>query len=311
MPMNPGESVTVPAMPLVWTKDTVREMSPARFGMKARLEMFVTGRDLKAGLALYAAANYERFPATPAGWVEAWIRAAAVAGPAPYAKGLASWTARTRGYLGPTRDAAVIAELDARMPPVLYALTFAGGQGGGDHLSPGTAVDLRMARAHIALTASTDGAPLLTIAAAELTGAEASGMGGGGSFAAAASLNPLTNLMHEEAADWMNNRSLGSKDRTFVRIQGTTCELFLLSKSYSPQDAQVALSAVRVLAQGGPVGSQPGAGLLAGLTAPVTPADSGPDDADLVTKLERLAKLRDSGALTQFEFQAAKDKLLH
>jgi hypothetical protein len=66
-----------------------------------------------------------------------------------------------------------------------------------------------------------------------------------------------------------------------------------------------------VLAQGGPVGSQPGAGLLAGLTAPVTPADSGPDDADLVTKLERLAKLRDSGALTQFEFQAAKDKLLH
>ncbi len=311
MPMNPGESVAIPAMPLVWTKDTVREMSPARFGMKARLEMFMTGRDLKPGLVLYGGQSSERFPATPAGWLDAWARAAAVAGPAAYAKGLASWMARTHRYLGPTRDAAVIAGLDARMPPVLYALTFAGGHGGGDHLSAGDAVDLRTAPARIALTASSDGALLLTIPAAELTGAEASGMGGGGSFAATASVNPLTNPVQEETTEWMNNRSLGGKDRTFVRIQGTTCELFLTSKSHSPQDAQVALSAVRVLAQGGRVGSQPGAGLLAGLTAPVTPASAGPDDADLVTKLERLAKLRDSGALTQFEFQAAKDKLLH
>jgi hypothetical protein len=30
----------------------------------------------------------------------------------------------------------------------------------------------------------------------------------------------------------------------------------------------------------------------------------------MVSQLERLAKLRESGAITQFEFQAAKDKLL-
>jgi hypothetical protein len=35
-----------------------------------------------------------------------------------------------------------------------------------------------------------------------------------------------------------------------------------------------------------------------------------PDDEDLVTKLERLARLRESGALTEVEFQAAKDRLL-
>ena len=42
-------------------------------------------------------------------------------------------------------------------------------------------------------------------------------------------------------------------------------------------------------------------------TPTVEPANA---EADLVTKLERLTKLRDSGALTLFEFQAAKDKLL-
>ena len=312
MPMNAGEPPTVPAMPVEWKPDTVRTMSPARFAMKARLEMFMQGNNLRPGLVLTSSGSAERFPATPAGWVDAWTRAAAVAGPAAYAKGLASWTARTEGWLGVTRDAAVIAELDARMPPVLYAVTFAGGHGCGDLLEVGVAVDVRTASGRITLTASTRGAVLLTIPAAELTGAEASEIGGsGGSFGVAAGLNPVSNLIREDAAEWLNNRS--TKDRTLVRIQTTASEVFLTSKWYSPHDAQIALSAVRALAPAAsqPAASHAGGGMLSGLTAPVTPAIAGPDDADLVTKLERLAKLRDSGALTQFEFQAAKDKLLH
>jgi hypothetical protein len=76
-------------MPLIWSSDTVKAMAPARFGGGIRLEMFMQGRDLKPGLSLVGGGTCERFPATPAGWVDAWTRAAALAGPEAYAKGLA------------------------------------------------------------------------------------------------------------------------------------------------------------------------------------------------------------------------------
>jgi hypothetical protein len=122
----------------------------------------------------------------------------------------------------------------------------------------------------VAVTAGTDGATLLTIPAAELTRAEASDIpGGGGPFMATAGFSLLSNLMQEEASAWMNNRTVGNRDRTLVRIQGTACEVFLTSKWYSPQDAQLALSGIRALAQGG---QGHAGGMLTGLTAPVTPA---------------------------------------
>ena len=43
--------------------------------------------------------------------------------------------------------------------------------------------------------------------------------------------------------------------------------------------------------------------------APAPPADTGPDAADL-DEIERLAKLHESGALTDEEFASAKAKLL-
>jgi len=43
--------------------------------------------------------------------------------------------------------------------------------------------------------------------------------------------------------------------------------------------------------------------------APAPPASTGPDSGDL-DEIERLAKLHDSGALTDEEFSAAKAKLL-
>jgi hypothetical protein len=261
-------------MPLEWRQYEVRAMSPARFGMKVRLEMFTQGRDLKPGLTVSSGGKFERFPATPAGWVDAWTLAATVAGPTAFAKGLASWSRRTYGYLGATRDAAAIAELDARIAPLLYAVMFVGGHGCEEQLSPGALVDLRLDTAGIALTASSDGTTLMTISAKELTG---------------------------------------------VRIQSTASEVFLTSKSYSPQDAQIALSGIRVLAQAQPdkAASQPGSDRphapAEPAVEPAVPASVAPvpDEADLIAKLERLAKLYESGALTLFEFQAAKDKLLH
>jgi hypothetical protein len=49
--------------------------------------------------------------------------------------------------------------------------------------------------------------------------------------------------------------------------------------------------------------------LAAGAGTRTQASEAGPNE-DMVSQLERLAKLRESGAITQFEFQAAKDKLL-
>jgi hypothetical protein len=319
--VDTSEPATIPAMPLEWRQYEVRAMSPARFGMKVRLEMFTQGRDLKPGLTVSSGGKFEHFPATPAGWVDAWTLAAKVAGPAAFAKGLTSWSRRTYGYLGATRDAAAIAELDARIPPLLYAVMFVGGHGCGEQLSPGALVDLRLDSAGIALTASSDGTILMTISAAELTGAEASDLGGSAGPFVATTGHGIGDLWQADLVGWLNN--LGPrKDRTLVRIQSAASEVFLTSKSYSPQNAQIALSGIRVLAQAQPgkAASQPGSDRphepvvapVPPVAVPAAPASLAPvpDEADLVAKLERLAKLYESGALTLFEFQAAKDKLL-
>lgn len=44
--------------------------------------------------------------------------------------------------------------------------------------------------------------------------------------------------------------------------------------------------------------------------APAAPAAPAPDGGDLVSRLQGLASLRDSGALTDAEYEAAKAKLL-
>jgi hypothetical protein len=306
-------------MPLEWRQYEVRAMSPARFGMKVRLEMFTQGRDLKPGLTVSSGGKFERFPATPAGWVDAWTLAATVAGPTAFAKGLASWSRRTYGYLGATRDAAAIAELDARIAPLLYAVMFVGGHGCEEQLSPGALVDLRLDTAGIALTASSDGTTLMTISATELTGAEASDLGGSAGPFIATTGHGIGDLWQADLVGWLNKNLGPRKDRTLVRIQSTASEVFLTSKSYSPQDAQIALSGIRVLAQAQPdkAASQPGSDRphapAEPAVEPAVPASVAPvpDEADLIAKLERLAKLYESGALTLFEFQAAKDKVLH
>lgn len=68
-------------------------------------------------------------------------------------------------------------------------------------------------------------------------------------------------------------------------------------------DLVIVRQALRVLAD------RAVANLQARSAHPVAEADVAPSD-DLVTKLERLARLKDSGALTDVQFDAAKDRLL-
>jgi hypothetical protein len=196
-------------------------------------------------------------------------------------------------------------------------------------------VDLRQMQAGIALTGAADGTLMLTLPAGKLLSAEASGPGKtGGPFVATAGHGLMGDLMDLQSAEWLNGRY--GTIRTLVRIQATTCELFLTTGSSLPEAAQVALSPVRAMAPSSTAAVTPPASLLDGLTGtPAAAMSPGPaagpaaltrettfppgsgltggpgEDDDLVSRLERLAKLRETGAITQFEFQAAKDKLLH
>jgi hypothetical protein len=297
----------VPGMPLTMTKSALRGLLPLRFGRGLHL-YFVTDQG-RAQLTLTDSGegSVQNFAATPAGWIRAWETAAAWARPAGFARALRLYEQRSSVRQFPLRSAQLAVELDAQMPLVLGALIFLGGHGGGDLLRAGVAVDLRRRPSAIALTDVGDGAVRYELAAAELTGAEAGGAGQvtTGGFAATAGHGLVGDLMNQAEAALLTEKLGRTEIRTNVRITGIASELFFRSTTSLPEDAQVALSAVRAMA-GGRAAPPPEEGPAL--------ASPGRDDVrggeDLVGTLERLARLRESGALTELEFQAAKQKLL-
>jgi hypothetical protein len=297
---------------------------PARIGRGVRLEGYLTTRNALV-LQLLVRGKLERFDGSAAGWVAAWTRAAEVAAPARFAAAVKTCSEHARWAQVPLRQPEAIAQLDEQMPLLLGGLTFLGGHGSGD-LMAGSIVDLRRTQAGIALTSARDGSLQLAVPAGQLLSAEASSPGKpDGSFVATLGHGFFGDVTELQTAEWLNARY--GKVHTVVRIQAATCELFLTTSSYLPEAAQVALSAVRAMVPGStaPAPAPASASLLDGLSVAPQPmpaavpaatkagsglvTEAGPND-DMVSQLERLARLRESGAITQFEFQAAKDKLL-
>jgi hypothetical protein len=306
--MSTGDqSAKVPEMPLTMTKEALRGLLPLRFGRGVHLYLVTNQGRAQLTLTDSGEGRVQNFAATPAGWIRAWETAAAWSRPAGFERALRLYEQKSSVRQVPLRSAQLAVELDAQMPLVLGALIFLGGHGGGDLLQAGIAVDLRRRPSAIALTDVGDGAVRYELAAAELTGAEAGGPGllTTGGFAATAGHGLVGDLMNQASAGLLTERFGRTEIRTNVRITGIASELFFRSRTILPENAQVALSVVRAMA-GGPAIPAPGDG----------PAldSSGRDQVsggeDLVATLERLARLRESGALTELEFQAAKQKLL-
>jgi hypothetical protein len=306
--MSAGEQpAKIPAMPLTMTKNGLRGLLPLRFGRGVHLYLVTSHGRAQLALTDSGEGRVENFAATPAGWIRAWETVAAWSRPAGFERALRLYEQKSSVRQVPLRSAQLAVELDAQMPLVLGALIFLGGHGGGDLLRAGIAVDLRRRPSAIALTDVGDGAVRYELAAAELTGAEAGGPGPvtTGGFAATAGHGLVGDLIDQAEATWLTEKFGRTEIRTNVRITGIASELFFRSTTSLPEDAQVALSAVRAMA-GGHATPPPGEGPAL--------ASAGRDDVsggeDLVTTLERLARLRESGALTELEFQAAKQKLL-
>jgi hypothetical protein len=301
------QQAKIPGMPLTMTKSGLQGLLPLRFGRGVHLYLVTSQARGQLTLTDSGEGRVENFAATPAGWIRAWETVAAWSRPAGFERALRVYEQRSSMRQTPLRSAQLAVELDAQMPLVLGALIFLGGHGGGDLLRAGVAVDLRRRPSAIALTDVGDGAVRYELAAAELTGAEADGPGRvtTGGFAATAGHGLVGDLIDQADAAWLTEKFGRTEIRTNVRITGVASELFFRSVTSLPEAAQVALSAVRAMARGHAT-PPPGEG-----PALVSPGrDDGSGAEDLVATLERLARLRESGALTELEFQAAKQKLL-
>jgi hypothetical protein len=323
------ERPDIPAMPLVLMPEAMRGLLPLRFGRGVRLEFHRYSGQSRLDVADPSGGRFERFTATPAGWIEAWETAAAWTRQTGFRRAVEIYTQRCGARSTPLRSAQTAVRLDGLMPLVLAGLIFLGGHGSGELLQPGIAVDLRKRPSGLVLVDVVDGTERFALADADLTGAEASGPGQvtSGGFVATVGHGLMGNLIDQAAAARMTERFGRTEIHTNVRITGTDCELFFRSTQDLPEQAQVALAAIRARVCG------LAADWVPARPAPVSPVpqdavpeDAAPEDAaredavpedavddvgdDLVTKLERLARLRDSGALTDVEFQAAKDRLL-
>jgi hypothetical protein len=311
----------IPLMPVAWTQDVVRTLRPFRLGRGIRLFLAESGGRRQLTLADSAGGQYQAFPATPAGWIEVWKLAAEWAKPARLRRAVELYEQRMQGLGTPLRSAGLAVWLDEQLPLVLAGLVFLGGHGHDADLQPGAVVDLRLQPSAIALVDVGDGRVRAAVPAAQLVSAEAGGPGQttAGGFAATTGHGLLGDLANRQAATWMTEQFGRTEMRTTVRITGTACELFLRSLGDPPDQVQIALSAVRALAPGSAGSAGTGEPPLPDTVQPpklvtpvpvLAPADATDADEDLVAKLERLARLRDSGALTDFEFQSAKARLL-
>jgi hypothetical protein len=306
--MNAGEQpAKVPGMPMTMTKNGLRGLLPLRFGRGVRLYLAASQGRAQLTLTDGREGRLENFAATPAGWIRAWETVAAWSRPAGFERALRLYEQRSSVRQVPLRSAQLAVELDVQMPLVLGGLVFLGGHGGGDLLRAGIAADLRRRPSAIALTDVGDGSVRYELTAAELTGAEAGGPGRvtTGGFAATAGHGLVGDLMNQAEAALLTERFGRTELRTNVRITGVASELFFRSMTSLPEDAQVALSVVRAMA-GGHATPPPGEGPALASAG----RDQVSGEQDLVATLERLARLRESGALTELEFQAAKQKLL-
>jgi len=309
-------AVRIPPMPVAWTSEVVRELFPVRIGI---------GRDVDlirrpSGVALYLRGPQSKmFPATVQGWIDLWRTMAGTTKPdkLQYCR-VQVYSAKRAMTSTPFRDAeaALVAEALGRL--VLPGLIFLGGHDYGEAMQPDDVVDMRASPHDLVLTSIDTAAALWSVAARRVVEVEASGPGAttAGAFVATTGHGLAGDLLDRYSAQWMTDRFGKKTVATLIRLETDASELFLRSVTETPESAQVALSAVRALARGRPPRGDsetagPGGTESSPTGAPVASlAGAGATPDDLVSALERLARLRSAGALTETEYELAKAKLL-
>jgi hypothetical protein len=301
-------------MPVGWTPEIIRSLFPIVFSIGRRITFFAGSRS--PSLQLLLPGGPKSFPATVQGWVDLWTTVASTVKPSVVPAGPNHVDRVRRSAVAtPFRDAEAALAAEINAPLVLGGVVFRGGHGFGEELRVGAVVDIRMAADAILLTSVIDGSTTYAVPAYRLVEVEASGPGAvtSGGFVATVGHGLVGDLTDRYASEWMTDRFGKTTITTLIRLETDSGELFFRSMTDTPENAQVALSPLRALTRSGPGGaagarSPLGMSSAAGGSAALAGSADEPDD--LVSRLERLSRLHDSGALSDDEYLLAKTKLL-
>jgi hypothetical protein len=246
----------------------------------------------------------ESFPLTEEGWALAWqslITQNPSAAPQVLAV-LNARQARTSQLRGPVLDASELVELDARAMISLRDLVYLGGYVPESSIRAGERCDVRFVEDRLLVFASRRAEVLADILYGQVEDVEIGGPGlvrsgggfSGGGFGLAGGIEGMA------IAAVLNTITTRTAIKTVVRIQGTSCELFLLHTRLTPEQLRIELS--RTL------------GAIRAVRADeVTPKPSTEAHHVPQSPVEELTKLADmlgKGLLTREEFDLMKAKIL-
>lgn len=246
----------------------------------------------------------DRFPLTEDGWARAWAALVKLdAGAAQeVAKTLGEWRAAQATKMAETERQAEVTKLEARALGSLRGMAYLGGYVPEPAITPGWLYDVLFLEDRLVVLAHRQAKVLAEVPYAQVEDVAIGGpplvkTGGGfvgGGFGVGGAVEGMA------IAAVLNALTTRTSVRTIVRIQGTTCELFLLHTKLAPEQLRVAMS--RPLSA---IRSMQATQAARGAEHAVPVAAPSP-----VQELTMLAGMLERGLLTREEFDLMKAKLI-
>jgi hypothetical protein len=254
--------------------------------------------------ALGVQKTLERFPLTEVGWAKVW-QALTQADPAAAGKIWVRLQEREREHRELDQRYGVspeMAELDSRSIACLRRVRLLGGYAPDTGLVIGEPYDARFLEDRLAIFPPYSGEALAQVWYSEVEDIEIGGpglvkSGGGfigGGFGAAGALEGMA------IASVLNALTTRTSITTIVRIQGKSCELFLLHTRSTPEQLRIEMSRALGAIRATRAAAAQDAEANQRSTTPASP----------VEELTKLADMLQGGLLTREEFEQLKAKLL-
>lgn len=245
----------------------------------------------------------DRFPLTEDGWVQAWSALVNLdAGAAQaVAKVLQERRAAHAALTAKAEHQAQVYELEGRALGSLRGVAYLGGYLPQSAITPGWLLDVLLLEDRLVVIAHHKAEVLAEVPYSQVEDVEIGGPGlvkagggfVGGGFGAAGAVEGMA------IAAVLNTLTTRTSIKTVVRIQGTSCELFLLNTTLTPEQLRIAMSR--------PLGAirSARATQAAEVIQPAPGAAPSP-----VQELAKLAEMLEKGLLTREEFDLMKTKFL-
>lgn len=244
------------------------------------------------------------FPLTDDGWASAW-QSLAGQNPAAVPEVLARLQAREADAArlrAREADSRELSELEARALVNLHEVAYLGGHVPGSAIRPGERYDVRFLEDRLMVSACRQAEVLAEVPYGQVEDVEIGGPGlvktgggfVGGGFGARGAIEGMA------VAAMLNALTTRTSIKTIVRIQGTSCELFLLHTRMTPEQVRIRMSHPLGAIRSARAAEVAGGIHFQGLAVSRSP----------VEELAKLAGMLEKGLLTREELDLMKGELL-